>query len=224
MRLTIPAGLAMLGTVSGVAALTIFAGDNPMPSNVVDQTRKEAVRLLLSESLDEPERGKQLILEERRELISQLSAIVSDPQNHVRHSYSVEQAMSVLGELRAPEATKVLVTYIGFPHVPHPEAGEYPGPPFSGGQLNKTIEQLLPAVPALIKIGEPCVDEVIKKLSTTDNLLEIKACQTVLKKLNQPPSVRARLERAIEGAAPRKREQLKKTLEMLDLPVAPKSK
>jgi len=224
MRSIILAGFALLGTVSGVAALMIFAGDNPMPSNVVQRTPHEAVRMLVSDSLDEPERGKQLILEERRELISQLSAIISDPQNHVRRGNAVEKAMFLLGEFRAPEAIKVLVTYIGFPYVNHPGGGQYPGPLETTGTISKPIEELLPAIPALIKMGEPCIDEVIKKLSTADHVLEIKACQTVLKKVNEPPSVRTKLERAIEGAAPRKREQLRKTLEMLDLPVAPKSK
>jgi hypothetical protein len=226
MRSTIPTALAMLGTVSGLVALTIFAGDNPMPSSIVQRTANQAVGMLASDTLEEPERGKQLILQERTELISQLSAIISDSQNHVRRPDAVEKAMSLLGEFRAPEASKVLVTYIGFPCVKHPEAGEYPRA--SGSRELRSavgaIERLLPAVPALMKIGEPCIDEVIKKLSTADHVLEIKACQTVLKNLNEPPSVRAKLERAIEGAAPRKREQLKKTLEMLDLPAAPKTK
>lgn len=220
----IPVGLAILAGVTGMAVLTNFAGESPMPSNVVQRTPNEAIEMLASGNSNEAQQAKEVILEERRELISELSAIISDPQNRVQRRDAVEKAMSLLGELRAPEGVKVLVAHIGFPRERDPETGELAIEVIHGGMFAKTIDELLPAVGALIDIGEPCIDEVIKKLSTTDDLLEIKACQTVLQKLNQPPSVRARLERAIGGAAPRKQDQLKKTLQMLDLPVAPRSK
>jgi len=184
----------------------VLAGEKAMPI--------EAVQMLLSDDVASRNQGYKQIFEERAKLISQLTALISDPENHVRRPASVQTAMWILARLRAPEGVNVLVTYIGFPLVRHPEAPEHPRL-VTGGMFNKTIGQLLPAVPALIRIGEPCVEQVVNKLATADSVLEIKACQTVLKELSCRRSVRAKLEKAIKGAHPRKRAQLEKALKML---------
>lgn len=216
MSSRIPMGLTILAVVFVVPPLPVFAGDNPMPANNGQRTESKGVRMLLSQNLRERQQGRREISQERAELVSQLSAIIDDPQNHLYRRDAVESAMTLLGELRAPEAVDVLVSHIGFPHVPHPEAGELACLEVDGGVFGKTIGQLLPAVPALIRIGEPSVEAVIKRLSTTDNVLEIEACRAVLKKLDQSASLRARLQKALKHAAPAKQEQLKDTLQMLD--------
>ncbi len=185
----------------------------------------QAVQLLLAEDPQVQQEAQERILEEQQNLIAQLSAIISDPDNHAHRSNAVAKAMAILGESRDPGSVKVLVTYIGFPYVKHPEAGEYPGPFVSMGVFNKTIEQLLPAVPALISIGEPCVDEVIKKLEATDSLIyEAAACEAVLKKLSQRPSVRSKLELALEHNKTPKRRNLEHALKSLDEKVVPTEK
>ena len=194
--------------VLGPLTQTLFAGDNPMPTKPVE--------LLLSKNLAMQEQGRRQILEQRAELISQLTAFISDPDNHVaQRRYSVEQAMSMLGELRATQGIKALAAHIGFPHVPHPETGEEIVVIITGGMFAKRIDELLPAVPALIKIGEPCVDEVIKKLWTIDGGLEVDGCIEVLKQLSQHPSVRAKLQSAMQRSAPRKGASLQGVLKML---------
>ena len=158
-------------------------------------------------------------------MTSELSKIVADPENHVYRSESVRKAMSCLGELRALEGIDVLVTYIGFPWVHHPDAGEYPGrrvggknkPPLKGSpQASKWLKQQLPAIPALINIGEPCIDAVILKLCNTDSILEHKACTAVLKELQQHSSIRQKLQEAIPRVLPRRRFALRKALKALD--------
>lgn len=204
--------LLILGIVFAGSAATLLAAESTRPMKTV---RDKTVRMLLSDFKTQ-EKAKKQILEERKKTISELTAIVADPENHVYRSESVRKAMSCLGELRALEGIEVLVTYIGFPWVHHPDAGEYPGPAVGGrNSPGHPIERLLPAIPALINIGEPCIDAVIRKLCTTDNVLEHKACVAVLKNLEQHPSVREKLERAIKQGKARKPEVLRKALKML---------
>jgi len=202
----------------GGSAVTLLATEGPKPSKTVGM---KTVRLLLSKNYRTRQKATQQIYEERKTMTSELSAIVADPENHVHRPESVRDAMRCLGQLRALEGIEVLVTYIGFPHVHHPDAGEYPR--LTGGQnrpeFRAPIERLarrLPAIGALISIGEPCIDAVITKLSTTDNILEHKACTVVLKKLQQHPSVREKLQQAIPKVLPRKRFALERALKALD--------
>ncbi len=199
--------LLFLGIVCAAEPQPVLARDNAMPI--------EAVQMLLSDDVARRSQGNKRIIEERAKLITQLTGLISDPYNHVQRRASVEKAMRILARLRAPEGVNVLVTYIGFPLVHHPQAGEYPAEVVSTAALAQTIDQLLPAIGALIHIGEPCVEQVVNKLATADSVLEIKACQEVLKELSCHRSVRARLEKAIESADPRKRAQLEKALKML---------
>ena len=213
--------LLILGIVFAGSAATLLAAESPKPSKTVET---ETVRLLLSKNYRTQEKAKKQIFEERKKMTSELTAIIADPENHAYRRESVRKAMSCLGELRAVEGIEVLVTYIGFPSVHHPDAGEYPGPP--GGGRNKPplkgspgeskwLAWKFPAIPALINIGEPCIDAVIGKLSTTDNILEHRLCTAVLKELEQHPSVREKLERAIKEGKARKPEVLRKALKML---------
>ena len=213
--------LLILGIVLGGSAVPLFATEGPKPSKTVGT---KTVRLLLSKDYKTRQQAKQQILQERKNMTSELSAIVADPENHVYRPESVRNAMLCLGQLRALEGIEVLVTYIGFPWVHHPDAGEYPGPrgggknkpPLKGSpEASKWLKQQCPAVPALINIGEPCIDAVIGKLSTTENF-EHRLCTLVLKELQQHPSVREKLQQAIQKALPPERAALQKALKALD--------
>ena len=185
----------------------------------------QAVQLLLAEDPQVQQAAQERILEEQRNLIAQLSAIISDPDNHAHRSNAVAKAMAILGESRSRvgqgfgnlHRVSLCATIPMLANIPTQHSG--------WESFNKTIEQLLPAVPALISIGEPCVDEVIKKLATTDDgVYEAKACEAVLKKLSQRPSVRSKLERALEHNKTPKRRHLEKALKSLDEKVVPTEK
>jgi len=158
-------------------------------------------------------------------MAADLSKIVAAPKNHVVRSYSVRKAMELLGELRAREGIDVLVTYIGFPTVQHPDAGEYPPkgasgknmpPPKGSPQVTKWLMQRHPAVPALISIGEPCTDAVIHKLCNTDRRFEQSLCILVLKKLQRPASIREKLQLAMPKVLPRRLGALGRALKALN--------
>ena len=214
--------LLIVGVILSGSALTLLATEPPRPMKT---GRLKSVRMLLSKNYRTQQQAKQQILAERKAMTSELSAIVADPENHVYRAESVRKAMELLGELRALEGIEVLVTYIGFPWVHHPDAGEYPGPPTGGKNkpplkgspgASKWRAEQFPAIGALINIGEPCIDAVITKLSTTDNVLEHRVCTAVLKNLQQHPSVREKLQQAIPKVLPRKRAALQKALKALD--------
>jgi hypothetical protein len=208
--------------------------DAPIPTNNTDQTRIQGIILmptkianrkaaptakLVAEDHLTRQGAKEEICHVLDVLSTDLCSIVSDPDNHVQRQDAVTKAMEILGKMRSPHATATLVKYIGFPDVSHPEARETTGRiSVSGGDLNKTVEQLHPAVPALIAIGEPCVDEVIKKLATTDNNVEIAACEAVLRKLSAVSSISSRLELALESTSANKRAQVQNVIRKLPPP------
>lgn len=165
--------------------------------------------LLLSEDATQRERAWEQLSRENIDMASKLSAIVRNPEYHIHNRDSVAKAISVLGTSRAVGGIDALVGHIGFPFVKHPQAPDYPLPV---GRPGVPLEQLLPAVSALINIGEPCIDAVIAKLSTTDSILERKACTAVLMKLNRQTTIRAKLRSAIANASPRHQSGLKKAL------------
>ena len=157
---------------------------------------------------------KQRTAQEKKRMTSELSRIVADPENHVYQGSSVREAMNILGEFRDLDAIPVLVEYIGFPSQQHPDVGHTPIL-LTMSQATRPIEETHPAVPALINIGPSCIDAVIAKISSTDNILEHKACTVVLKKLRQP-STRAKLEKALAKTVPRRRYVLRNAIKSLD--------
>ena len=151
-------------------------------------------------------------------MISHLVTVVSDAK-YASDFPTVKAAMSTLGDIRATEAIDVLVSHIGFPGV-GVEDDEDTIPPIAEGRISPLaiptpIERRLPAVGALVNIGEPCIDAVIEKIGTTDSGTERHACVAVLKGLSGP-SVRARIEQAIQTAPQKKCEALKMGLKLLD--------
>jgi len=114
----------------------------------------------------------------RKQLIGELIAIIEEKENRIGKQASVRAAMYVLGEMRAVEAIDVLVEYIGFPRVMG--VGEPVVTDVSASMLShnlKDTREIYPAVDALIKIGEPCLDTVVAKLGSP---VSIRACLAVL--------------------------------------------
>lgn len=221
--------LVILGIVLAGSALTLFATarsqpgatggiktHRPLPSKNSKTGRRTHEQIF---------KAYTRLLKERKKMTAELSAIIADPENHVHRRESVRQAMYSLGGLRAVEGIDVLVTYIGFPWLHHPDAGEYPGPARSGRnkpplkgspEEPRWIAQQFPAINALVAIGEPCIGAVITKLSKTDNVAEHELCTAVLKKLQRHASVRKKLKQAIPKVPPRKSAALQKALKALD--------
>ncbi|GAH57113.1 unnamed protein product, partial [marine sediment metagenome] len=151
-----------------------------------------------------------------RNVVAGLIAIIDEKENRVRKPASVYAAMTVLGEMRAIEAVDVLVGHIGFPHVYEGE----PMPIFGGmGMMHdglKGIERAYPAVRPLIQIGEPCIGEVLRKLSRSDQRGERMACLGVLLGLRDQPLVVEMLKEAIENESDSiKRDRLQRGLNRL---------
>jgi len=183
----------------------------------------EERRMKIVQSLLATQQAKQRILKrvkyqtlaQQKQIASELAKIVADPESHRNRPESVKAAMSLLGELRAKEGADVLANHIGFPFIYHPEAGR---PPLFGvGSVGSIsiLEESLPAIPALVSIGEPCIDVVIAKLSKTERVLEQNACIRVLTMLDQGPTIRKKLKTAFTKAPPRRRFVLRIALNAL---------
>lgn len=195
----------LTGMLCGLMAHAIIAQEQANPPRAVD--------MLLSKSYEERQQGRKMILEQRARLVSELMRIITQPGNYSRRGESVRDAMAMLGELRAAEASETLAKHIGFPLATHPETGEQG--PLHRALRSPELKGSLPAIAALVKIGEPSLDAIIDKLQTAESSLERRACQEVLKQLNPRCSVRARLQTAMDKADQSSRERLRQTLELL---------
>lgn len=157
------------------------------------------------------------LLAARKHLITRLIGIIKEKENRTKNQASVHAAILILGEIRALEAIEALVEYIGFPRLYETEAGIIS---VQGGSMLdrglKGIGNTYPAVQALINIGEPCLDNVIDKLSLTDHLAERTPCLAVLVGLRQRHSVIDMLKEAMnkEGDT-KKRDRLQSSLDLL---------
>jgi hypothetical protein len=189
------------------------------------QKEQPPVARLLSDDYNTIEQAKRELFADRAHLISQLVSIVDDEQNLRTKTYSVEAAMLALGDMRAIKAIPVLVAHIGFPDIVPP------GSTFSGdimksfGGFHRTMSfghpysgapQVWPAVAALIKIGEPCLPQVITKLVNADNVFDINACLGVLLGLRDRPTIAAMLRDAMDKETDEiKKERLQHTINIL---------
>lgn len=172
------------------------------------QPEGPAVKRLLSTAPDTREKAQQELLAARTKLISELIEIVADKQNYIQIATrdSVRRAMFILGEMRAIEATEVLVANIGFPDVLPRGAQEWPfaSPPHT---IASCPLKTWPAVEALIKIGEPSCKLVLDKLATTTSSSEDGACIRVLFELLGRDRASAVLKDAIAGEQDSKRRE-----------------
>jgi hypothetical protein len=157
-----------------------------------------------------------LSIESRSEMIIGLTNILKDVQIQGTREDSINRAIFILGEMRVPETIPRLIELIGFPLVQ--PAGTHPsyGQPVGMGTLRKSVRGTFPAVEALIKIGDPCMKQVIEKLQATNSVLEMKACLGVLLGIKGKASASALIRDAMAGASQlENRERLQNSLEMI---------
>ncbi len=178
-----------------VAVLLCIGSAQPQP-------KEPAVKRLLSKDASTREEAQQELLAARTDLISQLISIVDSEENHQTRRESVRATMFILGEMRATEAVSVLVKYIAF--ADEPTVLTATPHRLGSGPLSQ-----VPAVEALVKIGEPCLKAIIGKLATTYNVREQAACIRVLIELRERDAASAMLADAIaKEQDTKKRERL----------------
>lgn len=209
--------LLMLALLSTIALLIVGAA--------APQSKQQAIKRLLSTDAGTRIKAQQELLTARANLISELAKIVDDNENQVHKPDSVRKAMFILGEMRAIEAVGVLVSNIAFPDVLPPGKEPRPGPGWGMGKLHTIASRPLktwPAVEALTKIGEPCLEATIEKIATTDGVTEQNACIRVLIEVRGRDSASALLKHAInKQKVPQKSQRLQNTLDRL-LRIKPK--
>jgi hypothetical protein len=168
------------------------------------QGNQPAAARLLADDAETRDEAKGELLAARADLISALVSIVGDEENQTARPESVRAAMFILGEMRATEAIGVLVANIAFPDTLPPPAAPPPGGFVGTGSLytirSRPLEQW-PAVEALTKIGEPCLQPIIGKLATTGDVREMGACIRVLTELRDDDSASLLLAHAIAQQA-----------------------
>jgi hypothetical protein len=156
---------------------SVFAGEMPMTESPVELVNSPAVQP-----------------RERAERIKELAAVAVSADRESVPKIGVA-ARDAIQRLVNEETLALLVEQIGYPDVSPPGIDK---PRARGGfsQLGPVAARL-PAVAALIEIGEPCVDRVIDKLLTTANDTEFKACIAVLQGIDKP-AVKDKLDRAMK--------------------------
>jgi hypothetical protein len=189
----------------GVCFLIIFS------STASAGDLKELAEGLLSEKVEIREHARKELLTNLMEAKGVLIQIVSNVENQRRKEDSVSQAIFILGEMRSVEAIEALVSNIGFPVVSRESDPDVPRH-VGMGDFGKP----LPAVDALIKIGEPCLIRIIKKIGEADHVTEHKACLRVLLALKGRETTEAMMKDALEKETDaRKRTRRKNSLIML---------
>ena len=165
-------------------ALTSLSIVSLLSIGTLSGTRKTStLERLLSNDVNVIEEAKDELITTRKHLIDGLIKIVNQKENRIKREASVRAAIIVLGEMRAMEAVELLVDNIGFPYVMEPLSEPRPGPPAGMGTIRpglNGIQKTYPAIGSLLKIGEPCLNAVINKMASTENVNEQKACLGVL--------------------------------------------
>lgn len=148
--------------------------------------------------------------------VTALVDIVADPVLQRWDQPLVWAAASALGDARAANAIPLLMELILYPlQIP---ACVVDGKPFPTAMQSEDGFHMdlggarvrlrnIPMAQALIKIGDPCVPQVLAKISSTQDRMERVACLQVLLGLRQPPQVAEMLRRelALAGSAQARR-------------------
>lgn len=176
----------------------------------------EVVRALLSDSEAERKRAEKQILSERDILVAALISTIREEDNRFKRPNSVRRAMRLLGQLRAPDGVDVLIEHIGFPILA--EFGTPRGGTGGGYLVGKSPSELFPAVNALIVIGEPSIQPIIKRIADEDGVVERRAYIEVLRELEKRTAIRERFAQEIEKSSGRCEERLRHALGWFDNP------
>ncbi len=94
-------------------------------------------------------------------LIAGLTELMDEPEDWQRNWDAARAAAFLLGELRATQAVPVLARFVDFGHR-DPVAHLSEGPAWADYLWR------MPAVRALVQIGEPCLDAVVQRIGDDD--------------------------------------------------------
>jgi hypothetical protein len=177
------------------------------------------VRGLLSDSEQERKNAESQIIKDRNIMVMKLVALIREEDNRFKRPDSVDRAMRLLGEMRAPAGVDILVEHIGFPILA--EFGTPRGGTGGKSQMGKSPADLFPAVNALIAIGQPSIEPILKKIANDDDVVARRAYIEVLRELENRTAIRKRFVREIEKFSGRPQERLRHALGWFDNP--PKS-
>jgi len=155
--------VVVIGVLLLFSALLAGAGDAPGPWEI------SAVRGICSPDMKVREKTQRDILEARARMITELVNIAKDEKNRteiVRRDYAL-RACYLLGELHAVEGSQVLSQYIEYSERVG-RSGQYvmisEGLPRYKDYYSRPLGEWA-TVGALVKIGEPCIPAVMKRLS-----------------------------------------------------------
>jgi hypothetical protein len=179
--------------------------------------KKPAVERLLSEETAEIAEATEELIETRKQLIRQLIELIENEQNRQLRHPCVRSAIYILGEMRALEAIDVLVEHIRYPEGIVVDGLIIDvGPALLRGGGVSGIERICPAVPALIKIGHPCLGKVMTKLYSTEPSYEVDGCLAVLIGLRGIQAVKGDLNTRLDKETDqKKRERLETAIKRL---------
>jgi len=194
-------------------AVAAAAGMSP-----ADKAVTEPVRSLLSSDPGLVAQARSELLSARKAQVAGLIEIVEDKNWHGYEQATVQAAIQILGEWRAVEAIDALVGIIGYPEV------RAVGRPPSRGYVSAATgwpkllwEETSESSPAeaLVKIGEPCLPSILRKISQTDNYTELKQSLKVLYFLRGRHGAESALKAAGAGVDGAPAARLAKALHML---------
>ncbi len=146
------------------------------------------------------------VVEERDKLIGGLIEIVSSEQMRKNERETVVIAIDLLGKLRAREATQILASLLLYGRTEEEEYDE-------DGEIEslRVPRKSFPAVAALINIGVPALDEMIRIIAsaeeTPQGLFASRHCLIVVRRVLALELAEAFLEMHIKRAATDKEKQ-----------------
>lgn len=123
------------------------------------QAQEDPTALLSSNEPGVRNQAVRDLLAERASLVAQLTTMVDEQEDWEERAEQAKAAAYLLGEMRAVEAVPALVQFINLER-----AGLGPMLPAPLAPVSSADLWTLPAVRALVKIGEPCLDAVMSRL------------------------------------------------------------
>jgi hypothetical protein len=182
-----------------VFAISLIASETTSIGQEVPHN--ELLDMLSSRDANSRAYARRQIVKRRSETVNALLKSIEDNVGRGRIA-AVNDALSALGDIQAVESVEQLVSHIGYPFTSESDDALSDFlPPMSVYKDNQ-----LPTVKTLVKLGEPSISPVIRKLATTDELTERLAGILVLRDL-RVPFIRERLAQAERSA----RDQNEKT-------------
>jgi hypothetical protein len=163
---------------------------------------------LRSEYLKDRKDVEQLILQDRQRLVAELQQIVREFAADEKNQEIAKTAIVLLGKLRAVEAVPLLVEHFQMRTPVSQQSGVV-------SPMRSPLEN--PAVGALIEIGSPCLQPLLKKVEESDDRGTLILAAVVVNQILGPDlavaAVRLRLKQPKDDKV---RERLLKLQERID--------